>query len=311
MGRYVLSRLAQFVGVLFGALCLVFVVMYLIADPAATMLPASAPPEVIAAFNAEHGFDRPFLVQFLDFLQGAVRLDFGQSIWLGGSALSQALARIPATLLLSLTAVGLGSIVGVLLAVYAVRRPTSVVSRALGVVALASVSVAEFWLGLMAILLFAVVLPVFPTGGVAPMPAALVLPVLVLGLRPMGRVFQMTRSAMGAEYGKQYVLTARAKGVKETVVARQHVLRNAALPVVTLALFELARVFVGAAIVIEVVFAWPGLGRLAVGALQHGDVYLVQAVVVVAAFATGLLNLVADLLYFALDPRTRSLVRKA
>jgi peptide/nickel transport system permease protein len=243
-------------------------------------------------------------------LGNALQLDFGESLWLRRDALGAVIERLPATFMLAGLATGIGTILGVAAGALAARREGSKLDRFFNVGSYAIVSIAEFWLAIMAILVFALYLGLVPTSGYTPKPAVLILPVSVLALRPMGRLFQMTRATMLTEYDRQYVMTARAKGVSEGAVGRVHVLHNAAIPIVTLAFYELSRVFVGSAIIIEVVFAWPGLGRLAVNGLERGDVFLIQAVVAVAAIAAAGLNLIADLLYFVLDPRTRSLVKE-
>ena len=156
---------------------------------------------------------------------------------------------------------------------------------------------------------FAVRLGWLPTGGYDPKPAVMILPMFVLALRPFAHNFQLSQTTMAGEYNKQYVMALRAKGLTEAVIGRRHVLKNVAVPSLTLLLYELSRVFVGTAIIIEIVFAWPGIGRLAVNALERGDVFLVEAVVLVACTATALLNLVGDVLYYAIDPRTRHLVK--
>src|SRR5690606_38095500 len=141
----------------------------------------------------------------------------------------------------------------------------------------------EFWLAIMLIMLVAVRLGLVPTAALPGHPTSLILPIAVLAVRPFAHQAQMMRASMIAERGRQYVTTARAKGLSETRVALRHILRNAAVPSVTLGFYELSRLFVGTAVAVEIVFAWPGIGRLAAEALERGDIFLVQAVVVVAA----------------------------
>lgn len=308
MARYLIGRVAQFGIVVGGALLITFVALHLVADPAQLGLPVGSPPEAVDAFNEKHGFNDSFLTQLGRFFGNSIRGDFGESLWLGGDALGHVFDRLPATLMLTVPAVLGGGLLGVALGSIAARRPDSGVSNGLNVLSYSVISIAEFWLAIMLVLIFAVNIAWLPTAGYDPKPEVLVLPILVLSLRPFAQNFQLTQATMSAEYGKPYILAARAKGLSEGQVARRHVLRNVAVPVVTLLLFELGRVFVGTAIIIEIVFAWPGIGRLAANALFQGDVFLVQAIVVVAALATALLNLLADLFYFAIDPRTRHLV---
>ena len=309
MTRYLIGRVAQFAVVIGGALLITFLALHVVADPARLGLPVGTPLEAVDAFNEKHGFDDSLLSQLGSFFADAVQGDFGESLWLGGDALGHVFDRLPATLMLTVPAVLGGGLFGVLLGSIAARRQDSGVANGLNVLSYSVISVAEFWLAIMLVLVFAVNIAWLPTAGYDPKPQVLILPILVLSLRPFAQNFQLTQATMAAEYGKPYILAARAKGLNEGQVARRHVLRNVAVPVVTLLLFELSRVFVGTAIIIEIVFAWPGIGRLAANALFQGDVFLVGAVVVVAATTTALLNLLADLFYFAVDPRTRHLVK--
>lgn len=309
MSRYLVGRVAQLAVVIGGALLATFLALHLVADPAVIGLPIGTPLEAIDAFNESHGFNDNFLSQLGRFFWSAVQGDFGESLWLGGDALSHVFARLPATLMLTVPAVLGGGLLGVFLGSIAARRPESAITNGLNVLSYSVISIAEFWLAIMLVLVFAVNIAWLPTAGYDPKPEVLILPILVLSLRPFAQNFQLTQATMSAEYGKPYILAARAKGLSEGQVARRHVLRNVAVPVVTLLLFELGRVFVGTAIIIEIVFAWPGIGRLAANALFRGDIFLVQAIVMVAATATAVLNLLADLFYFAIDPRTRHLVK--
>ena len=311
MRRYLIGRVAQLAIVIAGALLATFLALHLVADPAVLGLPIGTPLEAVDAFRETHGFNDDFLTQLGRFFWNALQGDFGDSLWLGGSAMGHVFERLPATLMLTVPAVLGGGLLGVCLGAMSARRQDSLFANGLNVLSYSVISIAEFWFAIMLVLLFAVNIAWLPTGGYNPKPQVLILPILVLSLRPFAQNFQLTQATMSAEYGKPYILAARAKGLSEGQVARRHVLRNVAVPVVTLLLFELGRVFVGTAIIIEIVFAWPGIGRLAASALFRGDIFLVQAVVMVAATATALLNLLADLFYFAIDPRTRHLVKVA
>lgn len=306
---YIAGRFGQFLLVVLGTLVLVFFALQVTTDPAVFALPLGTPDTVIDDFNASHGFDDPLGTQLVSFLGNAAQGDFGQSLWLRDDSLDLALSRLPATAMIALPAVFGGAVIGIALATIVARRPGSRLAQVMNVVTYGLLSIAEFWIGIVLIVFVSVRLGWLPTGGYDPKPKVLVMPILVLMLRPLAQTFQLAQTTMSAEYGKQYVLAARARGLSEGDVARRHVLRNAAIPVVTLVMYELGRVFVGTAVIVEVVFGWPGIGRLAIDALEHGDVFLVQAVAVVAAVAVASTNLVADILYFFLDPRTRSLVK--
>jgi ABC-type dipeptide/oligopeptide/nickel transport system permease component len=309
VSRYLIGRVAQLAVVIGGALVATFLALHLVADPAVLGLPIGTPIESIEAFNEVNGFNDDFFTQLGRFFWNALHGDLGESLWLGGSALGHVFSRLPATLMLTVPAVLGGGLLGVILGSVSARRPDSWLSSGLNVVSYSVISIAEFWLAIMLVLVFAVNIVWLPTAGYDPKPQVMILPILVLALRPFAQNFQLTQATMSAEYGKPYILAARAKGLSEGQVARRHVLRNVSVPVVTLLLFELSRVFVGTAIIIEIVFAWPGIGRLAASALFRGDIFLVQAIVMVAATATAMLNLLADLFYFAIDPRTRHLVK--
>jgi len=305
-----MSRLIQFVFVVFAAGAVVFVAVYVVSDPVRSMLPVGTPPDVVDQTRASLGLDRPLLEQLGHFMKGAITGDFGDSLWLGEPALGAVLDRVPATALLALTASLVGGLLGAIVGITVALNPGSKLDSMVQVTTYASISIAEFWLGLLLVVVFAARLGWLPTSGFDS-PQSLVLPVVALGIRPFAHTVQVMRSAMLQEATKQYVVTARANGLTELSISLRHKLRNAASPVITVFMYDLGRVFVGTAVVIEVVFAWPGIGQLAVGGLERGDIFLVQAIVFVAAVITGGLNLVADLLYFALDPRTRALVGEA
>lgn len=310
MGRFILGRVMQFGVVIFAAMTLVFIALQVVADPAALALPLGSPPEAYAEFRTAYGLNGPALERLVRYLGRALHGDLGRSIWLGGSAMRAVIERLGATALLVVPPTIIGGILGVAVGARAARRPNSVFANAANLVSYLFVSIAEFWLAIVLVMVFAVRLGWLPTGGSDPKPQTLILPMFVLALRPFAHNFQLSQTTMAAEYNKQYVMALRAKGLSESDISRRHVLRNVAVPSITLLLYELGRVFVGTAIVIELVFAWPGVGRLAVNALQKGDVFLVEAVVLVASLTTAVLNVVADLLYYAIDPRTRHLVKR-
>ncbi len=310
MGAYVVRRLVQFSLVIGVASLVVFITLYVAADPVSTMLPIGTSEEVVERFREDLGMNDPVLERFGSFVADAVRGDFGESTWLGTPAFAATLERVPATAVILLPATLLGLLVGSAFGILAATRPGSWWDNLVNALSFAAISMAEFWLASMLVLLFAVQLDLLPTSGRDGL-ASYVLPVSVLAIRPMAYVAQMMRTSMVAESGRPYVTTARAKGLGERAVDVKHKLRNASIPVITLAIYDLGNRFVGAAVVVEIVFAWPGFGRLAVGALEQGDLFLVQSVVFVAAVVTAGLNLIADLLLFTLDPRSRQAVISA
>lgn len=311
MGRFLSQRLLQFALVVFGATLVSYIAMFVATDPARTALPTGASPADVAAFRAEYGFDRPVLQQYASYMWNALHGDFGTSLWLGQPTLEVVLASLPATAAIAIPATVIGCLLGVGFGIASSMRPGGRFDNMMNVISYGMISLAEFWLAMILILIFAVQLGLVPAAAQPGTIASFVLPVLVLAIRPFAHQMQMMRASMLSERTKQYVSTARSKGLSDSRIAYRHVLRNAAIPSVTLACYEMSRVFVGTAVAVEVVFSWPGIGQLGTEALQRGDIFLVQGVVVIAAVMVGLLNLTADLLGFWLDPRTRTSIQRS
>lgn len=303
MTQYLVRRLLWSVVVIFGLAAIVFVVMHMVGDPARLMLPQEATEEQYLMLRKQLGLDDPFVVQFGRFMLGMVQLDFGNSLWQGVPALPLVLDRVPATIYLAVAALALSVPLAIGLGIMAALWPESIVDRAITVFSLAGVSVANFWLGLTLILVFAAELRWLPSSGFGG-PAYVVLPALTLALRPIGRIGQLTRTTMLDELSKLYVQTARAKGLPERTVVQVHALKNAALPIITLTGDELAGLLNGA-VVIETVFAWPGIGGLMIQAIERRDFPLVEAALFIIAIVVVVLNLLVDLSYAVLDPRVR------
>jgi peptide/nickel transport system permease protein len=289
--------------VLLGASIIVFFITSLFADPAKLMLPIASSQVEYEQLKTQLGFYDPVHVRFLRFLGNAARLDFGKSLWQGVPAMQLVLERLAATALLSFSAIGLATLIGVPFGTLAAIRPGSKLDRVCTISSLTGVSVADFWLGLMLILIFAVNLRLLPTSGYGA--KELLLPALTLAARPIGRIALVTRSAMLDEMHRPYVTTARAKGLFEGRVVFLHALKNAGLTVVTLCGYEIGRIFAGYAVIVETVFGWPGIGQLAVQAITNDDLPVLQAVVFVAASIVVVLNIAIDLCYALLDPRIR------
>ena len=289
--------------VLLGLVVVVFFMTHLVGDPASLMLRPEATEAQRQAVRERLGLNDPILVQFVHFVSGVVRGDFGDSIWQRVPALPVVLSRVPATLYLASVTLLLAIPLSILLGIISSLRPRSFVDRAVTVVALGGVSTADFWLGLMLILLFAVRLGWLPTSGYGGLNYAL-LPALALAFRPLGRVSQVVRSAMLDQFSQPYVTTARAKGLTERIVVSLHTLKNAAIPIATLVGDEAASLLNGA-VVIETVFGWPGVGILLIQAIERRDLPLIEAAVIVIAVMIVTVNLLVDLAYSFLDPRVR------
>jgi peptide/nickel transport system permease protein len=289
--------------VLLGLVVAVFFFTHMLGDPARLMLRPEATPEQVEAVRDRLGLNDPLHEQFFRFMGGAVRGDFGESIWQRTPALPIMLERLPNTLYLAgvtiLVAIPLAALLGIVSAL----RPGSIIDRASTVVGLAGVSIADFWLGLMLILFFAVNLGWLPTSGFGG-PQYVILPALALMVRPLGRISQVIRSSMLDQLGAPYVTTARSKGLSERVVVTLHAMKNAAIPALTLIGDETAALLNGA-VVIETVFGWPGIGLLLIQAIERRDLPLIEACVFAIAVMIIFANLLVDLAYTFFDPRIR------
>jgi peptide/nickel transport system permease protein len=283
---------------------IVFVVTRAIGDPARMMLPLEATEEQVEAFRDKMGFNDPLWVQFWNWGKNAIRGDFGDSLWQRTDAMQLVLERMPATLLLCSTAIVIAVAVSLPLGILAALRPRSWLDKVTTSFSLIGVCIPDFWLGLMMILVFAVALRLFFTSGYGTW-RHLALPAIALAARPWGRITQIVRSSMMDEMHRTYMMTARAKGLTERNVIMSHALKNASIPIVTLAAWELTRMLAGYTIVVETVFAWPGFGQLAMQAIERRDLTLIQANVFVVALMIVVLNIAIDLIYAALDPRVR------
>jgi peptide/nickel transport system permease protein len=296
-------RLVHSVIVLLGLVVAVFFFTHMLGDPARLMLRPEATAEQVEAVRDRLGLNDPLHEQFFRFMGGAVRGDFGESIWQRGPALPIMLERLPNTLYLAgvtiLVAIPLAALLGIVSAL----RPGSLIDRASTVVGLAGVSIADFWLGLMLILFFAVNLDWLPTSGFGG-PQYVILPALALMVRPLGRISQVIRSSMLDQLSQPYVTTARSKGLSERVVVSLHAMKNAAIPALTLIGDETAALLNGA-VVIETVFGWPGIGLLLIQAIERRDLPLIEACVFAIAVMIIFANLLVDLAYTFFDPRIR------
>jgi peptide/nickel transport system permease protein len=282
----------------------VFVVMRLSGDPVPLLLPPDAPRSEILKVRAELGLDRPLPVQYALFLGNLLRGDFGRSLKFRVPAAEVVLERLPATLELGLAAFALAVIVAVPIGLLSAVRRNSLVDHAAMGVALVGQSAPTFFIGILFILLFSVKAGWLPTSG-RESPANLVLPALTLALFTMAAVARITRSAMLEVLHADYIRTARAKGLREAPVILKHTLRNAAIPILTITALQFGTLL-GGAVVTETVFAWPGIGRLAIQSIYNRDYPVVQCVVFLSAVLFIVVNFCVDLLYGLLDPRARA-----
>lgn len=304
MHRYFVRRLLQMVPVLIGVSIVVFVLMRLSGDVAVLLLPEDALDEEIEALRTALGLDRPIPVQYWYFLQGAVRGDFGRSHRYNMSALPLVLERLPATLQLAGSAMLLTVVIAVPAGVIAALRQGSAVDLVTTTAAVLGRAMPNFWVGIMLILVFAVILRWLPVSGREFGLRSLIMPTVALGTGAAAVSTRLMRSSLLEVLRLDYIRTARAKGLSERVVVYKHALRNALIPVVTVLGLQTATLL-GGAIITEQIFAWPGLGRLMVLALNGRDMAIVQAGVFVFALVVVSINLLIDFLYTVIDPRIR------
>ncbi|HET6317206.1 MAG TPA: ABC transporter permease [Chloroflexota bacterium] len=300
---YLAQRLLHGAGVVLGVSLIVFGLTWLRGDPTTVLVPLNTPPAEIERLRHELGLDRPLPVQYVDFLSKALRGDFGSSLRLREPALPLLLDRLPATMLLVSTALLFAVLVGVPLGVIAATQPGKLPDLLARLIALLGQSLAAPWVGLMLILIFAVRLRWLPSSGLT-QPAGLILPAIVAGLYPMAGLIRLLRSGMLEQLTADYVRAVRAKGLPERLVLVRHALRNATLPTLTFIGVQLGFLFSNS-VVAEAIFAYPGMGRLAVEAIGARDLPLIQAFVAVAAVVVVLASLLVDTLYVWLDPRVR------
>ncbi|WP_373069052.1 ABC transporter permease [Gemmatimonas sp.] len=281
----------------------VFFITRVVANPELSFLPVDASPEQRDAVRSYLGLDRSLIAQYWEYLTNLVRLDLGESFWQPGkSALSIVLDRLPASLALNTVAIVIALLLAIPMGTIAALKPGSTLDRTTTTVSLLGLSAPQFWLGFMLMLLFGVRLGWFPTSG-ADERLSIVLPALALALPTAGKIAQMMRSTMIDELGRPYILTAEAKGITALDRVRHHAFRNSLVPVLTQGSFEYARMLAGYTVVVETVFAWPGVGLLTVQALEQQDLMLLQAVVIVVASMVVIVNLATDVLYTRIDPR--------
>jgi len=301
---YVAGRLATAVLVILGVSVVSFFLTFLTGDPAEIMLPPGATAAQIEKFRVEWGFADPLPVQYWRFLTRAVHGDFGVSLRHGQSSLPLIVARLPATLQLTVTAMLLAIVLAVPLGVLAATRRGGPIDFVAMSVALVGQSVPNFWLAIMMILLFAVSWGLLPTSGRGGI-AHVVMPAAAIAINLMALLTRLVRSTMIEMLSEDYVRTARAKGLRELFVTGRHALPNALIPLVTVVGLQFGYIL-GGAVVIETIFGWPGLGRELLQAVLDLDLPLIIGVVIVTAVAIAIANLLVDVVLALLDPRLRA-----
>ena len=304
MARYLIRRLLLTIPVLIGVATLVFALIHLVpGDPAQSMLGESASPEDVVRLRQSLGLDDPLLVQYRSFLTGILRGDLGTSFRYGTPVTSEIRSRLARTAQLALAAMAVAVAVAIPLGILAAVFRGTAIDHAAMTVALAGISMPNFWLGPLLAILFAVVLGWLPVAGTGTL-WHLVLPAVTLGAALSAILARMTRASVLEELREPYVIAARARGLSRARAVLRHAFRNSLIPIVTIVGLQFGAVLTGT-IITETIFAWPGVGRLLIQAINFRDYPLVQGCILFISITYVAMNLLTDLTYGLLDPRIR------
>ncbi|MEO8682048.1 MAG: ABC transporter permease [Vicinamibacterales bacterium] len=302
--RYLVGRVLLTIPVLVGVATLVFALIHLVpGDPAQSMLGEGAAPQDVAELRAKLGLDRPLVSQYIGFLRGAATGNLGQSFRTGQPVTTSILERMPATAELALAAVLVALVLALPLGVIAAVWKGTAVDYGAMTLALAGISVPNFWLGPLLAIVFSVELGWLPVSGRGGL-ASLVLPAVSLGLALAAILSRMTRASLLDELSELYVRAARARGASRGAAIVRHALGNSLVPLVTIIALQFGAVLTGS-VITETIFAWPGIGRLLIQSIGFRDYPMVQGCILLIAVTYVTVNLVTDLLYGVLDPRIR------
>lgn len=332
MIKYIIKRLLLLIPVLLGVSIIIFTIMRVFSpDPASIVLGQHATPEKMLEWREANGLNESVATQYIDYMKGIFKGDFGSSYYTKTPVSKEIFSRFPATIELAICAIILASLIGIFLGVISAVKKNSIIDNLSMVTALVGVSMPIFWLGILLIIFFSGTLGWFPaqgrietllrpTGGTgfylidslmagemdSFMSALkhLVLPSVTLAMYSMAIIARMTRSTMLETLSKDYIRTARAKGIGESQVITRHALSNALIPIVTVIGIQLGYLM-GGAVLTETVFAWPGIGKFTVEAIMKSDFPIVQGVVLLVAFIFVMMNLIVDIIYAFLDPRIK------
>lgn len=288
---------------LIGIIVVTFFLARMTGNPAVFYLPEGSTPAMFHAFNRQHGYDLPLVVQFWHYLGDVTHLNFGQSLSQDEPASTAVLSAYPATLALAGLALAISFVVALLLGCVAAIRPQSQADRAVQLFSLTCASIPDFWFALLGVLIFAVDLRALPTSGDAGI-TSWVLPIATLVVAPSGALTQVVRGAMIEAMNENYVQNARARGFSRWRLVLRHALRNAALPITTVTGDRAVHLFNGT-VIVSSIFAWPGVGSLVVNAVLDRDFSLIQASVFIVGVSVVMLNITVDLIYTVIDPRVR------
>jgi peptide/nickel transport system permease protein len=300
---YLLRKLVQMAVVLLGISLVVFSILHLVGDPVQLLVPPSASREDVERLREEMGFNDPFWVQYTRFLSGVFRGDFGMSYNYGQPALEVVLERVPATLRLSGLAFLLSILIGIPAGVLSAIKRDTAVDTVIRVLSFLGQCTPAFLLGIMMMLLFSVKLKWLPTSGSSGW-KSIIMPALTLGLFSTATITRLLRSNMIEVMGKEFIDVVRSKGIKERVIIWKHGFKNATSSLMTVLGMQIVSLM-GGAVIIETVFAWPGIGRLAVQSIRNNDFMVIETIVLLMASGFVLMNLIVDLLYAVINPRVK------
>lgn len=300
MLSYVLKRLSHTLLVIVGISIVSFVFLQLSGDPVGLMLPQDATSQQIEDLRHKLGLDDPVVVQYLRFVGNALRGDLGRSLFSNEPVAALILERLPATVELAFFSMAFALVIALPIGIVSALKRDTLIDTASMVLALFGLSMPHFWLGIMMIMLFSVQLGWLPTSGRGSF-AQIIMPAAAMGISMVALFARLTRSTLLEVLGQDYVRTARAKGLPEYIVIGKHALKNAMIPLVTMIGMEFG-LLLGGAVIIETVFAWPGVGRLIVQAIMDRDYPVVQGAVMLLSMIFVIVNLLVDLAYGWLDP---------
>lgn len=310
MHKYIIKRMVMLIPVIIGVTLIVFGIMDMSpGDPAQIILGSDASQETLELLREELGLNRPLVVRYFSYMGGLLRGDLGTSYKTGLSVASQIAEKLPNTLLLASASMVIATAIGIPFGIISAKKPYTALDNICMVIALVGLSAPAFWAGLVAVIVFALKLGWFPAAGMGEgffgMLRSLVLPACTVGISTAAVVTRQTRSSVLDVVNQDYIDTARAKGVKESVVTRRHMLKNALIPIITVAGLQYG-VLLGGSVATETVFAWPGLGRFIIDSIKTKDIPAVMGSVIILAIISTIVNLAVDILYAFVDPRIKS-----
>lgn len=306
MYRYILKRILMLIPVMIGVSAFIFIAMDLAPGDAVDYLASpDATAEEIAQLTQQLGLDKPLLVRYGEYMLGLTRGDLGTSYVSGNDVFKTFMEKFPMTLILAVSSVFVAVIISIPLGIYAALHSGKLGDNIASIISFLGLSIPNFWLGLMLIILFSQILGWFPSGSNLEGLKSMVLPSITLGTGLMAMITRTTRSSMLDVINSDYLRTARAKGVPEKSVIRKHALKNALIPIINAIGTELS-VCIGGAVVTETVFSWPGVGRLIIDSLNSRDVPMVCGCIILKTLSISVIMLIVDLLYAAVDPRIKA-----